>query len=63
VTTVSKRIFTLFCLALLALAPLRAAQGQSRLNLIRDAEIREHHPDLRDADLEGAGLDPSASRS
>ena len=57
-----KRIFTLFCLALLALAPLRAAQAQGgqRLNLIRDAEIENTIRTFVTPIWKAAGLDPSA---
>jgi len=57
---VPKRIFTLFCLALLALAPLRAAQGQGRINLIRDAEIENTIRTFVTPIWKAAGLDPSA---
>jgi len=59
---VTNRIFTLFCLALLALAPLRAAQAQGgqRLNLIRDAEIENTIRTFVTPIWKAAGLDPSA---
>jgi predicted Zn-dependent protease len=61
VSTVPKRIFTLFCLALLALAPLGAAQAQGqRLNLIRDAEIENTIRTFVTPIWKAAGLDPSA---
>ncbi len=56
----SRRIFTLFCLALLALVPFRAAcaqQGQ-RLNLIRDAEIESTIRTFVTPIWRAAGLDP-----
>ncbi len=56
-----KRIFTLFCLALLALAPAVAAQAQGqRLNLIRDAEIENTIRTFVTPIWKAAGLDPSA---
>jgi predicted Zn-dependent protease len=58
----SRRIFILFCLSLLALAPLRAAwaqQGQ-RLNLIRDAEIESTIRTFVTPIWRVAGLDPEA---
>src|SRR5258708_11209137 len=58
--TVPKRIFTRFCLALLALAPLRAAQGQGRINLIRDAEIENTIRTFVTPIWKAAGLDPNA---
>jgi len=58
---VPKRIFTLFCLALLALAPAVAAQAQGqRLNLIRDAEIENTIRTFVTPIWKAAGLDPSA---
>jgi len=61
VPTVPKRIFTLFCLALLALAPICAAQAQGqRLNLIRDAEIENTIRTFVTPVWKAAGLDPSA---
>ena len=57
--TVPKRILTLFCVALLALAPVRAAQAQ-RLNLIRDAEIENTIRTFVTPIWKVAGLDPSA---
>ena len=55
VPPVFKRIITLFCLALLALAPLGAARAQQgqRLNLIRDAEIENTIRTAHRADLAG----------
>ncbi len=59
--TVPKRIITLFCLALLTFAPLRAAQAQGqRLNLIRDAEIENTIRTFVTPIWKAAGLDPSA---
>ncbi len=55
---VSKRIFALFCIALVALAPLRAAQAQ-RLNLIRDAEIENTIRVFVTPIWKAAGLDPN----
>lgn len=58
----SRRIIALFCVALLALWPLRAAvaqQGQ-RLNLIRDAEIENDIRVMITPVWRAAGLDPSA---
>ena len=58
----SRRIFTLFCVALIALLPLRAAvaqQGQ-RLSLIRDAEIENTIRTMVTPIWRVAGLDPSA---
>ena len=58
---VFKRITTLTCLALLALAPLRAAcaqQGQ-RLSLIRDAEIENDIRTMVIPIWKAAGLDPN----
>ena len=62
---VFRRIITLFCLALFALAPLRAASAQQgqRLNLIRDAEIENTIRTFVTPIWKAAGLDPSASRS
>jgi predicted Zn-dependent protease len=61
VSTVPKRIFTLFCVALLSLAPLRAAHAQGqRLNLIRDAEIENTIRTFVTPIWKAAGLDPSA---
>jgi predicted Zn-dependent protease len=57
---VPKRIFTLFCLALFALAPLRPALAQQRLNLIRDAEIENTIRTFVTPIWKAAGLDPSA---
>ena len=60
--TVFKRITTLFCLALFALAPLRAASAQQgqRLNLIRDAEIENDIRTMVVPIWKAAGLDPNA---
>jgi predicted Zn-dependent protease len=61
VPTVSRRIITLVCVALLALMPLRAAvaqQGQ-RLSLIRDAEIENSIRTMVTPIWKVAGLDPS----
>jgi len=62
VPIVSKPIFTLFCLTLLALAPLRAAQAQQgqRINLIRDAEMENTIRTFVTPIWKVAGLDPSA---
>ena len=59
---VSRRIFTLFCLTLLALAPLRAADAQQgqRVSLIRDAEIENAIRTMVTPIWRVAGLDPSA---
>ena len=59
---VFKRIITLFCLALFALAPLRAASAQQgqRLNLIRDAEIENAIRTMVMPIWKAAGLDPNA---
>ncbi len=59
---VFKRITTLFCLALFALAPLRAASAQQgqRLNLIRDAEIENDIRTMVVPIWKAAGLDPNA---
>jgi predicted Zn-dependent protease len=62
VPPVSRRIFTLFCITLLALVPLRAAvaqQGQ-RLSLIRDAEIENTIRTMVTPIWRVAGLDPGA---
>lgn len=58
---VFKRITTLFCLALFALAPLRAASAQQgqRLNLIRDAEIENDIRTMVTPIWKAAGLDPN----
>jgi predicted Zn-dependent protease len=59
---VLRRITTLFCVALFALAPFRAAgaqQGQ-RLNLIRDAEIENDIRTMVMPIWKAAGLDPNA---
>jgi len=59
---VSRRIFALICVALLALLPLRAAvaqQGQ-RLSLIRDAEIENSIRTMVTPIWRAAGLDPNA---
>ncbi|MFO1158289.1 MAG: M48 family metalloprotease [Reyranellaceae bacterium] len=57
-----RRIITLFCLALFALAPFRAASAQQnqRLNLIRDAEIENTIRTLVTPIWRAAGLDPNA---
>jgi len=62
VPPVFKRITTLFCLALFALAPLRAASAQQgqRLNLIRDAEIENDIRTMVVPIWKAAGLDPNA---
>lgn len=59
--TVFKRITTLIFLALLALAPLRAATAQQgqRLNLIRDAEIESTIRTFTIPIWRAAGLDPN----
>jgi predicted Zn-dependent protease len=59
---VSRRIIALFCVALLALWPLRAglAQQGQRLNLIRDAEIETDIRIMITPVWRAAGLDPSA---
>ena len=59
---VFRRIITLFCLALFALAPFRAASAQQnqRLNLIRDAEIENSIRTLVTPVWRAAGLDPSS---
>jgi predicted Zn-dependent protease len=62
VPPVSRRIFTLFSVLLLALVPFRAAvaqQGQ-RLSLIRDAEIENGIRTMVTPIWRVAGLDPSA---
>ncbi|MBV8392062.1 MAG: M48 family metalloprotease, partial [Alphaproteobacteria bacterium] len=55
-------IFTLICLALFALEPLRAASAQQgqRLNLIRDAEIESDIRTMVTPIWQAAGLDPEA---
>ena len=57
-----RRIFTLFWLALFALAPLRDASAQQgqRLNLIRDAEIESTIRTFVTPIWRAAGLDPDA---
>ncbi len=58
---VFKRIITLFCLALLALTPVRAALAQrGQLNLIRDAEIESTIRTFITPIWRVAGLDPEA---
>jgi predicted Zn-dependent protease len=58
---VNKRILTLFCLAFLALVPLRAANAQrGQLNLIRDAEIESTIRTFVTPIFQVAGLDPEA---
>jgi len=61
VPLVFKRITTLICLALLALAPLRAASAQQgqRLSLIRDAEIENDIRTMVIPIWKAAGLDPN----
>jgi predicted Zn-dependent protease len=61
VPTVFKRITTLIFLALLALAPFRAATAQQgqRLNLIRDAEIESTIRTFTIPIWRAAGLDPN----
>ncbi|TAJ94863.1 MAG: tetratricopeptide repeat protein [Reyranella sp.] len=56
-----KRITTLLCLALFALAPFRAATAQQgqRLNLIRDAEIESTIRTFTIPIWKAAGLDPN----
>ncbi|TAJ25615.1 MAG: M48 family peptidase [Reyranella sp.] len=56
-----KRITTLICLALFALAPFRAATAQQgqRLNLIRDAEIESTVRTFTIPIWKAAGLDPN----
>ncbi len=60
--TVFRRITTLFCLALFALAPFRAATAQQgqRINLIRDAEIESTIRTFTVPIWKAAGLDPNA---
>jgi predicted Zn-dependent protease len=62
VPIVFNRIITLICLALLALAPFRAASAQQgqRLNLIRDAEIENTIRTMAVPIWKAAGLDPNA---
>ncbi|MBV8406426.1 MAG: M48 family metallopeptidase [Alphaproteobacteria bacterium] len=57
-----RRITTLFCVALLVLAPVRAASAQQgqRLNLIRDAEIENGIRTMVVPIWKAAGLDPNA---
>jgi predicted Zn-dependent protease len=58
---VNRRILTLFCLAFLALVPLRAANAQrGQLNLIRDAEIESTIRTFVTPIFQVAGLDPEA---
>ncbi len=59
--TLFKRIATLFCLTLIALAPFRAATAQQgqRLNLIRDAEIESTIRTFTIPIWKAAGLDPN----
>lgn len=59
--TVFNRITALICLALLALAPFRAATAQQgqRLNLIRDAEIESTIRTFTIPIWKAAGLDPN----
>jgi len=59
---VIQRIFTLFSVALLALAPLGAARAQQgqRLSLIRDAEIENTIRSFTLPIWRAAGLDPNA---
>lgn len=59
--TLFKRITTLFCLTLFALAPFRAATAQQgqRLNLIRDAEIESTIRTFTIPIWKAAGLDPN----
>jgi predicted Zn-dependent protease len=59
---VFRRITTLFCIALLVLAPFRAATAQQgqRLNLIRDAEIENGIRTMVVPIWKAAGLDPNA---
>jgi len=61
VPTLFKRIATLFCLTLFALAPFRAATAQQgqRLNLIRDAEIESTIRTFTIPIWKAAGLDPN----
>ena len=57
----NRRIITLFCLALFALAPFRAAIAQQgQLNLIRDAEIESTIRTFITPIWQVAGLDPEA---
>ena len=58
---VLRRITTLFCVALFALAPFRAASAQQgqRLNLIRDAEIENDIRTMVVPIWKAAGLDPN----
>ena len=60
-STLLKRITTLLCLALFALAPFRAATAQQgqRLNLIRDAEIESTIRTFTIPIWKAAGLDPN----
>jgi predicted Zn-dependent protease len=62
VPPVFTRITTLICVALLALAPFRAATAQQgqRLNLIRDAEIENAIRTMVIPIWRAAGLDPNA---
>jgi predicted Zn-dependent protease len=62
VPPVSRRIFALFCVTLLALVPFRAgvAQQGQRLSLIRDAEIESAIRTMVTPIWRVAGLDPSA---
>jgi predicted Zn-dependent protease len=58
---VNRRIITLFCLALFALASVRAANAQQgQLNLIRDAEIESSIRTMITPIWQVAGLDPEA---
>jgi predicted Zn-dependent protease len=58
---VNRRIITLFCLALFALASVRAANAQQgQLNLIRDAEIESTIRTFITPIWQVAGLDPEA---
>jgi predicted Zn-dependent protease len=61
VPTLFKRITTLVCLTLFALAPFRAATAQQgqRLNLIRDAEIESTIRTFTIPIWKAAGLDPN----
>jgi len=61
VPTLFKRITTLLCLTLFALAPFRAATAQQgqRLNLIRDAEIESTIRTFTIPIWKAAGLDPN----
>jgi len=56
----SRRIFTLFCLALLACLPLRAAYAQRGQQIIRDAEIESTIRTFVTPIWRVAGLDPEA---